>query len=217
MKFKIYVDFTTEDSPRAFYVGKGTEPRVKKRKRNKLHRVISEKYGLERKIVFETDNEQEAFEKETQLILEYNTYVYGDGWGANFTLGGEGTSGSPRYHLRGESHPMFGKKHSEESKRKNSESNKIAQSGEKNGMFGKHHSEETKKKIGDNQRGWHHTDEAKAKLAAAAKRLHTGKKRSEETRRKISESRKGKPPWNKGKKTANQQEKSEHPIYEENS
>lgn len=36
---------------------------------------------------------------------------------------------------KGERHPMYGKKHTDESKRKNSESNKIAQSGEKNARF----------------------------------------------------------------------------------
>lgn len=158
------------------------------------------KYGFDRRIVFETDNEQEAFEKECLLITEYDTYVYGGGWGANFTLGGEGTPGTKRPDVRGENHPMFGRKHSEESKRKNSESNKIAQAGENNAMYGRHHSEETRKKIGDNQRGWHHTEETKVILGEVAKRIHTGRKRSEESRKKMSEARKGKPPWNKGKK-----------------
>lgn len=36
---------------------------------------------------------------------------------------------------KGEKHPMYGKKHTDESKRKNSESNKIAQAGEKNARF----------------------------------------------------------------------------------
>lgn len=136
--------------------------------------------------MFETNDEQEAFTKERELIAEFKTCVYVEGsWGANFTIGGEGPSGM---------------KQSEESKRKNSESNRIAQAGERNGMFGRHHSEKTRKKIGDNQRGWHHTDESKEKLAEAARRLHTGMKRSDESKRRMSEARKGKSPWNKGKK-----------------
>ena len=46
---------------------------------------------------------------------------------------------------KGENHPMFGKHHSEETKMKISEAN----SGEKNYMFGKHLSEETKKKLSE--------------------------------------------------------------------
>jgi len=188
MKFKVYVDYTTEELPRPFYVGKGNSSRVSNLKRNKLHTNIANKHGIERRIILETNDESEALNREIELIAEHKTCIYDEGsWGANFTRGGEGTSGM---------------KHSEESKRKNSEANKLATSGEKNGMYGKHHSEETRKKIGDNQRGWKHTDEAKAAIAEATKRLHTGKKRSEETKRKIAESRKGKTPWNKGTKGA---------------
>lgn len=199
MKFKVYVDYTTEENPRPFYVGKGKEQRIRGIERNKLHTRIASKYGLDRRIVFETDDEVMAFDKERELIIEHDTYVYGGGWGANFTLGGQGTSGAKFPNRHGENHPMWGKRHSDESKRKNSESNRISCAGEKNGMFGKHHSAETRKKIGDNQRGWHHTDETKAKLADSARRIHTGRRRSETTRRKISDARKGKPPWNKGK------------------
>ena len=200
MKFKVYVDYTTEEIPRPYYVGKGSKLRVALKERNKLHEAISNKYGFERRVVFETDDEENAFEKERELILEHDTYVYGGGWGANFTLGGEGGSDMKYPDRKGENHPMWGRKHTEESKRKNSESNKVSCAGENNGMFGKHHSEETRKKIGDNQRGWHHTNEAKEKLAESAKRIHTGRKRSEESRQKMSEARKGKEPWNKGKK-----------------
>ena len=75
----------------------------------------------------------------------------------------------------GENHPMFGKTHSEEIKKKQSESHKgqiawnksltketdlrvkqISKSlkGEKNYMFGKHHSEETKQKMSDARKKW---------------------------------------------------------------
>ena len=197
MRFKVYVDYTTEQTPRPFYVGKGTDRRLRILERNLLHSAIVAKHGFDRRVVFETDNEQEALTLECRLITEHDTYVYGGGWGANFTLGGEGTSGHPKPHARGETHPMFGKHHSEESKRKNSESNKVACAGEKNGMFGKHHSEETRQKIGDNQRGWHHTEESKEAISKAISVRQKGRKMSEETKRKISEARMGQAPWNR--------------------
>ena len=49
-------------------------------------------------------------------------------------------------------HPMFGKHHSEESKKKMS-LNHYDCSGENHYMFGKHHSEETKKKISETKKG----------------------------------------------------------------
>ena len=47
----------------------------------------------------------------------------------------------------GSGNPMYGKKQSEESIRKNRESNIGKQAGENNAMYGRHHSEEAKKKV----------------------------------------------------------------------
>jgi group I intron endonuclease len=69
-------------------------------------------------------------------------------------------------------HPMQGKKHSEESKKKNSESQK-----------GKKQSEETIKKRIEKTKGRKHSEETLKKQSEAKK----GKKRSEETKKKISE------------------------------
>lgn len=52
-----------------------------------------------------------------------------------------------RDRFSGEGNPMYGKKQSEESIRKNRESNTGKQAGEKNAMYGRHHSEEAKLKI----------------------------------------------------------------------
>ena len=78
-KFAIYVDFTGEDSPRPFYVGKGTEWRVNdRRSRNAIYRSIREKYGgMQRTIVFETDDETIAYDKEVEFIALYRTYTRG--------------------------------------------------------------------------------------------------------------------------------------------
>lgn len=202
MKFKIYVDWTTEDFPRPFYVGKGTAARLRKIARNKLHTAIADKYGLERRIVFETDDEELAFTKERELITEHNTFVYGGGWGANFTQGGEGTAGHPNPHCRGKTHPMWGRKHSEEAKRQNSEYNKIAQRGELNGMYGKKHTKETREKIGLKSAARKDSPETREKKRSAAlvKPSMKGRKHTPETREKMRQARLGKPPWNKGKR-----------------
>lgn len=93
-KYYVYVDWTLEECPRPFYVGKGVHTRVLDEKRNIVHERIKLKYGLQRRIVFETDDEREAFDVEIKLIKEHKTYLHGDGcWGSNLTLGGEGAAG----------------------------------------------------------------------------------------------------------------------------
>lgn len=153
-KFYVYIDWTTEDVPRPFYVGKGTRQRIGLTYRNKFHSSISEKYGVERKIVLETEDENQAFDLEIKLISEHNTFVYGENyvWGANFTTGGEGASGriaskETRAKLG------FRKKHSQSSKLKMSKSRKgkkISASHKANikrASTGRLHSNETKEKL----------------------------------------------------------------------
>jgi hypothetical protein len=91
----VYVDWTTEDKPRPYYVGKGDAQRLKVMFRNTLHENIKRKHGFNRQVVFETNDEIAALDLETKLIAEYRTYAHGgDGyWGANFTIGGDGVSG----------------------------------------------------------------------------------------------------------------------------
>ena len=91
-KFFVYVDFR-EDDGKPFYVGKGVEKRAKDLHRNPLHTNIKNKHGMVRKIVFEAQSEQEAFQKEIELIQELKTHIDFDEGGANLTLGGEGSSG----------------------------------------------------------------------------------------------------------------------------
>lgn len=99
-------------------------------------------------------------------------------------------------HMQGENHPLYGKKHSEESKakmrasatgRKISEETRLKMSKSHMGrtsamgMLGKKHSEETKAKMSKNARGF--SDEARRK-----QREHMiGKKLSPETRAKMRE------------------------------
>jgi len=48
-----------------------------------------------------------------------------------------------------ENHPLWGKHHSEETRRKIAEANKLTSLGDGNGMWGKTHSEETRRKISE--------------------------------------------------------------------
>ena len=88
----------------------------------------------------------------------------------NFTEGGEGISGY---------------RHTEKSRKKMSK----AQKGENNSMYGKVHSEETRKKMGENNaRYWQgktRSEEARKKMSESQK----GKTLSAETRKKLSEAR----------------------------
>lgn len=80
---------------------------------------------------------------------------------------------------KGENHPMFGKVHSEETKRKIS----VAKKGKPSRNKGKVHSEETKAKMSEAMKGKILSEEHKAKLSEA----HKGKTLSEEHRAKLSE------------------------------
>jgi group I intron endonuclease len=87
---------------------------------------------------------------------------------------------------KGRVSPMKGKTFSEESRRKISES-----------LKGRKHSEETKRKMSETKKGKPRSEETKRKISESLK----GRKHSEETKRKMSESQKGRKPWNKGKST----------------
>lgn len=92
MSFCVYVD-RAADTNVPFYVGKGNQKRVLYVERNEHHANIVKKHGLQRKIVFETESEAEAFERECALIAELHTFVSDpsyNGFGCNYTPGGEG-------------------------------------------------------------------------------------------------------------------------------
>lgn len=90
-----YVDWTLEDVPRPFYVGKGKLPRVQLHERNAYWKNIATKFGWRREIVLATKDEQFAFEEEKRRIAVLGTFEDGTPgrWGANLTEGGEGPSG----------------------------------------------------------------------------------------------------------------------------
>lgn len=146
--FFVYLDWTLEDIPRPFYVGKGQLARVKRYERNAYWKNIAAKYGWHREVVFATKDEQFSFEEEKRLITELGTFEDGTlgRWGANLTEGGEGPSGwKPSSEWkdarRGERNPRFGAtngpflgmKHSEATRLKQS----VAHQGSRNSNFGK--------------------------------------------------------------------------------
>lgn len=95
MSFCAYEDWTLEEVPGCFYVGKGNLARVEDLRRNKVHERIVQKHGIRREIVMMTTIEAVALQHEVELIAQHKTYVNGgEGWwGANFTRAGEGVSG----------------------------------------------------------------------------------------------------------------------------
>lgn len=95
-------------------------------------------------------------------------------------------------------HANRGRRHSEKSKRKMSES----RTGENNGMYGKHHSDEAKQKMSEAKKGKPGTPRSDYQKERA-RLANLGKEKSEETRRKISEANKGHIPYNK----------NPHPVY----
>lgn len=120
---------------------------------------------------------------------------------------------------KGENHPMYGKKHSAETRQKMSNAHTGKQAGEKhpnygkalsaetrrklsiatkgknNPNYGKTHSKETRRKISESNKGRRGTFTGKKHSAEARQKMseyRKDKKASAETRRKMSESHKGK-------------------------
>lgn len=88
--FYVYVDYRL-DTNEPFYVGKGDEKRIATFERNIAHFRISKKHGMKRVVVMGSLNEEYTLEEEQRLIRELKTRNHFGG--ANFTDGGEGTSG----------------------------------------------------------------------------------------------------------------------------
>jgi len=99
----------------------------------------------------------------------------------------------------GKDNPMFGRKHTEEEKKKMSERMK----GKNHPNYGKHpFSEKTLRKMSESHKGFKPSEETKKKHSERMKGKKNpmfGKKRTEEEKNKMSENRKGIPSWNKDK------------------
>jgi hypothetical protein len=92
--FYVYVDFTREEIPRAFYVGKGELGRVHRTARNLRHKNVRNLYGFNRVVILSSYDEDFTLLTEKEKIIEYKTRFHKDGdFGCNFTDGGDGCSG----------------------------------------------------------------------------------------------------------------------------
>lgn len=95
--FHTYVDWTSEEVPRPFYVGKGNEYRTRNPERNQKHKHVRNKFGHRREIIFSSQDERECLKLEIQLIQEYHTFYLDDcadkDIACNFTKGGDGATG----------------------------------------------------------------------------------------------------------------------------
>lgn len=141
--------------------------------------LAKKKYGIEnfeKFLIQYCYSKEETNRAERLWIAEYRRRGKAE---YNLANGGDGGNGEANK----------GKKRSDETKRKLSESHK-----------GNHPSEETRQKMSEKRKGKKHSEEWSKKISEANK----GRKFSEEHRRKLSEAKKGRTPWNKGKKGAQQ-------------
>jgi hypothetical protein len=195
-----------------FYVGKGSNGRIKAHKREVkalehtvggksikariIHKLWKAGLNYEMDIVFECLTELEAFEKECFLIKTYGRIDLRTGCLGNMTDGGEGASGWICPEELRKKRSEFKKNYTvpEEAKRNMSEAGK----GEKNHNYGKPLSEEARRILIAATKGKPLSEEHKRKLSEAKKGKRQGEKShkygkypSEETRKKMSEAAKG--------------------------
>lgn len=106
------------------------------------------------------------------------------------------TKGIKKPQMCGENHPMFGKKHTVETKRKM----RVAKKGKPSHMLGKKHSEKTKRKISKSKKGENHhmygkkhSEKSKKKMSVSMKgnKNSTGKKHSQKSKIKSSATKQG--------------------------
>lgn len=193
---KIYIGITSQKPNKRWQNGYGYKDN------QHFFRAI-QKYGwnnFEHEIIYKDLEEEIAANKEQELIKLYNSnnsnFGYNkDNGGKTNKLTEESIEKIRQWHI--------GRKLSEETKRKISESHKGISSGENHPMYGKHHTKEAKQKMSDfakSRVGWKHTEETKKKIGEGNK----GKTLSEETRKKISKANTGK------KRTEEQKLKLKH-------
>jgi len=176
--YKIYLIINTENKKQYVGITKfSIEERFSQHtKRGFLLTEAIQKYGQEKfsiEMIEEVESPERAYDLEQFYIKYYNTKAPN---GYNLTDGGDG---------------IFGWEATDEYRKECSERVKQLHKEKKVGMYGKKHSEETKKKMSEASKGkpkpWLNgrkcTEETKEKL----RKINKGKIISEKTRKKISE------------------------------
>lgn len=145
-------------------------------KRGFLLTEAIQKYGEKSfsiELIEEVESAERAYELEIFYIQKYNTKIPN---GYNLTDGGDG---------------IFGWEASEEYRQECSERVKLLHREKKVGMYGKKHSEETRKKMSESSKGkskpWLIGKNVSEETRDKIRRNNLGKTLSEETRKKISE------------------------------
>ena len=200
-RFYVY-EHIRNDTGAVFYVGKGSGQRAKHGVNRGVYwdRVVNKANGYSINYPVKNVDEELSLLAEMELIDQYRKLGVQL---VNVSAGGEGATGwIPTEETRrkiglankttpkasGESHGMYGKKHTAESLAKMKVSQNAREWGENHPMYGKHHSDETKAKISVNRTGKavgkanhfygkKHTEEARAKISKAG----IGRKLSPET------------------------------------
>lgn len=198
MLFYVYVDWTTEPTPRPFYVGKGKWSRVQELERNEYHTNISKKYGFRREVIVETTIEQVTLDYEVELIAQLKTQHGLPGhWGANFTSGGDGVCNPS---------PLVRKKQSDASKQRFRDPLEVEKIMVK--TRGKKRTKAARQKMRDAKLGITKSDETKQRMrdsqirrfqdpAERAKCTHIY---TDEERRRIGDATRSRPSPNVGRK-----------------
>lgn len=179
---KVYIGITSQRPSKRWDCGRGYQ-------KNQHFWGAIQKYGwdsFEHEILFENLLPDEAFEKERELIQTFDSRDPEKGY--NLSSGGEcGAAG-----MSGEKHPMWGKRHSEETREKLRQQRLgVPYPAERLASFHSHidHdalSERAKRVLAGYNKGRKWSEERKKKCSIS----NTGKRRSPETKQRISEARK---------------------------
>jgi hypothetical protein len=151
-----------------FYIGQGSKHRGRneraysKNSRSNWWNYYVSKYGLPIvEIVADKISKEEADKLEIELIKIYGRKDINEGTLVNMTDGGDGSGKRSKefceklsIRMKGENHPMWGKKHNKSWVENNSKS-----------QIGKKLSEETKRKMSESRKGQKRTDETKRKMS----------------------------------------------------